>query len=405
MNLELRAQGAMTNVKQKSMPPHPAPRRRPYIKGLPLPIAWPCHIHNHPVIQTNTSQSHLSSPIPSHPITTQHNTSYISVLPSTRPSDKPSATADTSTNRPSPTHPSFLHSPSVKPTSAPAEQQKEMGLDWKTEPAMNWWDSDLTPDSGQMVYDSPEDTFPRTPNPALASAQALLPPFIFEGQDMSMSWQSTEAQGECPPSAVVSLDAAQVNLSASQHYSLVTRTEPSADMPMAFFQQPAHPFYGSVQQQGGEDAYWPAGPDAHGKHDRRHGAGLRHMVHSPAADASTDSESNRSQHSHRSPSPRSMIGNSHDSITKRKGRSRSCHNQIEKNYRMRLNDHFVRLIAVLQTMVPKDDEFATSRAPSKGAVLNLATQKLLEMASENRELVKEVARLESLVPAIKKESS
>jgi hypothetical protein len=75
----------------------------------------------------------------------------------------------------------------------------------------------------------------------------------------------------------------------------------------------------------------------------------------------------------------------------------ACHNQVERNYRNRLNNDFGGLLEVLQaaeqlglTSVEPVDK---SRNRSKGKVLQLARQRILSLERENRLIAGEVKAL------------
>lgn len=76
---------------------------------------------------------------------------------------------------------------------------------------------------------------------------------------------------------------------------------------------------------------------------------------------------------------------------------RVSHNQVERNYRDRLNNGFGRLLEVLQAAEHEDlksvELVDESRSHSKGDVLWLARQRILSLETENRLISGEVKRL------------
>lgn len=78
---------------------------------------------------------------------------------------------------------------------------------------------------------------------------------------------------------------------------------------------------------------------------------------------------------------------------------RASHNQIEKNYRSRLNNSFAKLLVAVKSSAPDDDSFCAEgggdrpRSLSKGNVLNLARQRLVSVTEENEWLRNEVNQL------------
>ena len=81
------------------------------------------------------------------------------------------------------------------------------------------------------------------------------------------------------------------------------------------------------------------------------------------------------------------------------GRSalRKSHNQVEKRYRDRLNDHFERLLATLATSLDGDPDDISHQPLSKSAVLVLARRRLLVLEKENLQLAADVERLTGLM--------
>jgi hypothetical protein len=69
--------------------------------------------------------------------------------------------------------------------------------------------------------------------------------------------------------------------------------------------------------------------------------------------------------------------------------TRSTHNQVEKKYRDKLNGHFDRLQAVLQSVAPEhvaNNSDNCSRSISKVEVLDLARRRIQELERENESL-------------------
>ena len=84
--------------------------------------------------------------------------------------------------------------------------------------------------------------------------------------------------------------------------------------------------------------------------------------------------------------------------------SRESHNQVEKQYRDRLNDQFQRLLATVALASQGDSDAMDNdnqRQLSKSAVLGLARRRLLVLEKENRQLSSEVERLTALLERIR----
>jgi len=84
--------------------------------------------------------------------------------------------------------------------------------------------------------------------------------------------------------------------------------------------------------------------------------------------------------------------------------SRESHNQVEKQYRDRLNDQFQRLLATVALASQGDSDAMdddNQRPLSKSAVLGLARRRLLVLEKENRQLSSEVERLTALLERIR----
>ncbi len=78
--------------------------------------------------------------------------------------------------------------------------------------------------------------------------------------------------------------------------------------------------------------------------------------------------------------------------------ARANHNQVEKKYRNRLNDHFERLYSTVQAA--RDEEGSAgadddARTLSKAQVLDLARRRILALEKENMSLGSKVERLRS----------
>lgn len=83
------------------------------------------------------------------------------------------------------------------------------------------------------------------------------------------------------------------------------------------------------------------------------------------------------------------------------GKEYSCHiarhNQVEKNYRNRLNVSYARLLDAVEITTPNNGEGIRredrSQGLSKGNILGMATKRLLTLEAENQVLNIEVKRL------------
>lgn len=93
-------------------------------------------------------------------------------------------------------------------------------------------------------------------------------------------------------------------------------------------------------------------------------------------------------------------------LTAEELRSRQCHNLVEKQYRIRLNAQFERLLAALpagsqdQRPEPRpdgsDDGAVVDKRLSKGEVLDAAIQRIKELEASNSTLVEERERFTAL---------
>jgi hypothetical protein len=80
----------------------------------------------------------------------------------------------------------------------------------------------------------------------------------------------------------------------------------------------------------------------------------------------------------------------------RKASLRGCHNQVEKNYRNRLNKEFHLLLKALAECMDENDMGSasltegTTRTQSKGSILKLARHRVLALHAENRLMASEL---------------
>jgi hypothetical protein len=87
--------------------------------------------------------------------------------------------------------------------------------------------------------------------------------------------------------------------------------------------------------------------------------------------------------------------------------ARSCHNNVEKQYRARLKRRFERLLTALQTSVSSHNGVEIETGPldanylySRGEVLDVATQRILTLQEENKRLKCRIQELSQALAVI-----